>query len=105
MAQIIEVAADNAAALKLLESFIQSGNLNFLVGSGASSPAIRVAGSIESEINTLLASGDDHEANVRSIEFIEEIDKIQSELKSGPTAATMKVAQSYGDFVACIDKI
>jgi hypothetical protein len=77
MAQVVEVAADNAAAIKFLESFIQSGNLNFLIGSGASSPAIKVAGSIESEINALLATGNDAQANVKSIEFIEEIDKVK----------------------------
>ena len=56
MTEIVSIAADNEPAGKFLEPYFQSGNLSFLVGSGASAPAIKTAGAIESEINTLLAA-------------------------------------------------
>ncbi|MEH2484500.1 SIR2 family protein [Bradyrhizobium sp. AZCC 2230] len=105
MAQIIEVSADDVAATKFLESYIQSGNLNFLIGSGASSPAIKVAGTIEAEINDLIVAGNEAQADARCIEFIEQINKAQSALASATDPVTKKVAENYGDFISCIDQI
>jgi hypothetical protein len=55
MTEIVCIADDNQPAPKLLEPYLQSGNLSFLIGSGASYPAIKTAGNIEAEINSLLA--------------------------------------------------
>jgi len=105
MTDIVEVGADNAAAIKFLESFIQSGNLNFLIGSGASSPAIKVAGTIESEINALLAAGKDAEANQKSVQFIEQINKVQAQIKDGTDPNVKAVSERYAEFFACVDRI
>lgn len=105
MAQILEIGSDNVAATKLLESYIQSGNLNFLIGSGASSPAIKVAGTIEAEINELIEAGDEAQANAKCVEFIEQIGKAQSILALGVDTVTAKVAECYGGFISCVDQI
>jgi len=105
MAQLLEVGADNAAATKFLESYIQSGNLNFLIGCGASFPAIKVAGPIEAEINALLSQGKETEANIKSLEFIAAIDAAHDALVKNSKADVKAVAAAYGEFVACVDQI
>jgi hypothetical protein len=105
MAQLLEIDANNAAATKFLESYIQSGNLNFLIGSGASSPAIAVAGDIEADINKLLTDGKEAEANTKSLDFILQINKVNAALVAGPTADIGKVASDYAKFVSCVDQI
>ncbi|MFZ5682440.1 MAG: SIR2 family protein [Pseudomonadota bacterium] len=105
MAQLLDLDADNTAATKFLESYIQSGNLNFLIGSGASSPAIKVAGTIEADINKLLSGGKEPEANVKSLDFILDINKVNAALVAAPTANIAKVASDYAKFISCVDQI
>lgn len=105
MAHILEVETDSASASRFLESYIQSGNLNFLIGSGASSPAIKVAGTIEAEIDALIAAGEEAKANIRCVEFIEQIGKSSSMLASGSDAIAKAVSDNYAGFVSCVDQI
>jgi hypothetical protein len=105
MAHILDIDSDNAAATKFLGSYIQSGNLNFLIGSGASSPAIRVAGTIETELNALIEGGDDAKANAKCIDFIQQISKVQLAIASGTDAVTKKVLDNYSSFIAGLDQI
>src|SRR5262245_20277640 len=55
---------------KDLSRLCQSGNINFLFGSGASVPAIPLAGNIENEIRDLLEAGDDDAALARMRDFL-----------------------------------
>lgn len=57
---------------RLLRSF-QSGNINFLLGSGASLPAIPTAGPIEAEIAGLISAGRDEEAYAKMYAFLETV--------------------------------
>lgn len=64
MAKLTDVSIDkNSDELKttLIRAF-QSGNINFLIGSGASMPAIKVAGAIETEIQDCFESGSELDA-------------------------------------------
>ncbi|MGE0060963.1 MAG: SIR2 family protein [Xanthobacteraceae bacterium] len=84
----------------------QSGNLNFLIGSGASAPAIKTAGAIESEINQLLIKADEVGANKKCLEFIEQIDSVHTRILANTDDATIKnVTSSYSNFLTAIDKI
>jgi hypothetical protein len=107
MTEIVNLNSDNEPAAKFLEPYFQSGNLNFLIGSGASAPAIKTAGNIETDINTLLAANNDAEADKKSLDFITTISSVNSKLSmtwgSNPTIA--KVRKSYVDFLSSIDKI
>lgn len=105
MAQKLDIGTDNQAATKFLESFIQSGNLNFLIGSGASAPAVKVAGNVEAEINKLLGESKDAEANSKSVEFIEAIDKVQATLSATTANDAINVAGYYKSFVSTVDHI
>lgn len=106
MADVFNVTADGESASKLLESYIQSGNLNFLIGSGASFPAIAVAGDVEAEINGLLENGDEEGANRRCLTFVEEIDAVHSQMAAAAEGTAIHgVVESYKSFLSAIDRI
>lgn len=105
MVQRLDIGSDNEAAAKFLESYIQSGNLNFLVGSGASSPAIKIAGNIEAEINKLLSEKKDAQANIKSLDFIEAVDRVQALLSDKSPNDAKTVAGHYQSFISIVDHI
>jgi hypothetical protein len=107
MTEIVNLNSDNEPAAKFLEPYLQSANLNFLIGSGASAPAIKPAGNIETDINALLAANNDAEANKKSLDFITTISAVNSKISMmwGSISAITKVRQSYINFLSSIDKI
>lgn len=106
MAAAVQITVDDEDTSQLLRPYIQSGNLNFLLGSGASFPAITTAGNIEAEINAHLLLGEVADANLRAVELIEHIDGIHGSI---PTAAPgtdiHNVTESYKTFLSIIDHI
>lgn len=62
------------------ERIFQSANINFIIGSGASLPAINVLGSIESELETLVRAGDDSEYFSKSASFLQTVWKANNAL-------------------------
>jgi hypothetical protein len=109
MPDIVNLNSENDPAAQLLEPYLQSGNLNFLIGSGASAPAIKTAGNIEAEINVLLATKHEAEANKKSLEFITAISNANSKLSNtwgpAPPPAIVKARRNYINFLSSIDKI
>jgi hypothetical protein len=67
---------------RLVRSF-QSGRANFLIGSGASRPAIRTAGNIEAAIDHLFQSNDTEEANKKIYELLIDIQLPTNSLITG----------------------
>lgn len=106
MAETIELAADGEEATLVLGPYIQSGNLNFLLGSGASFPAIPTAGNIEAEINELLQAGDKEGAAHKCLELIEKIDAAHEAIGTAPTGSPVAtVTESYKSFLSTLDHI
>lgn len=106
MAKTIVLTDQSEDVGKTLASYVQSGNLNFLVGSGASMPAINVAGNIEKEINDLIRAGDAEAANLAALNFIEEIEDanedIVADIVDGETKTTF---DGYLGFLSNVDRI
>lgn len=106
MAKTTVLDVQNEDVGKLLASYVQSGNLNFLIGSGASMPAISIAGNIENEINELIEAGDDEAANLAALKFIEEIEDanedIVAKIVGGDTKTTF---DGYVEFLSNVDRI
>lgn len=102
MVSTIKLGPSNDDLLKVLEGYIQSGNLSFLIGSGASLPAIPSFGNIESEINQLLAQGKEKEANSMALDFIEGVEKKQWDQTN---ADTQKTQSSYVTFLRNVDQL
>ncbi|MGO8627715.1 SIR2 family protein [Rhizobium ruizarguesonis] len=91
---------------KLTESYVQSGNLNFLIGSGASMPAIKVAGNIEADINNLLIGGNVADADLMALEFIEELAETNVDLLADIDDQPIKdTLANYTDFLSVVDGI
>lgn len=92
---------------ELLTSYIQSGNINFLIGSGASCPAINTAGDIEEEINKLLQNSEETEANLKALSLIEKIHSVHEELENTEIddKETIQTLKGYTDFIKVIDNI
>ncbi|MFQ3457114.1 SIR2 family protein [Bradyrhizobium sp. UFLA01-814] len=109
MPEVINLNSENEPAAQYLEPFLQSGNLNFLIGSGASAPVIKTGGTIETDINALLAVNNEAEANKRSLDFITAISAANSKLSTtfgpAPSQAFVKVRRSYINFLSSIDRV
>lgn len=70
MAHILDLDALGDEVRKGLARSFQSGHINFLIGSGASLPAIGAAGPIEQAIAALFAAGKDQEAKAAMYGFL-----------------------------------
>jgi hypothetical protein len=105
MANSMVAEPDNANVCKVLEPYIQSGALNFLIGSGASFPAIATAGNIETEIDTLILLDEEEEADKKSFEFLEAINVVNRKLLTGVagSANDEAVKANYQRFVRTLD--
>ena len=73
MARIIELDKPDDEIGKTLSRSFQSAHVSFLIGSGASQPAIPTAGGIEQEIADLFEAGREDEARFRMYEFLASI--------------------------------
>lgn len=106
MARTLVLSDNPEDVRKLIESYIQSGNLNFLIGSGASMPAIKVAGNIEAEINSLLIGGNVADADLKALEFIEELAETNVDLLADIDDQTLaETLANYTDFLSTVDGI
>lgn len=104
MARTLSLSDQREEVRKLTESYIQSGHLNFLFGSGASMPAIKVAGNIEAEINGLLAANNTEDANVQALEFIQDLIDINADLVAEIDNCDIEsTLASYVDFISLLD--
>lgn len=90
-----------------LERHIQSAHINFLFGSGASMPAIQLAGTVEKEIDEDLANSRLNDANLKALEFIEELEYQHQFLPDSFTVGddTDETLQNYMKFLKAIDRI
>ncbi len=105
--EILELTEEPTAFIRTLERYIQSGHLNFLVGSGASRPAIGLAGDVEAQIDVQLALGDFDEANKIALDFIEELENQHRFLPNNymPGTPTDTTLSAYVEFLSSVDRI
>lgn len=98
---------DQADVARVLERHIQSAHINFLFGSGASIPAIQLAGTVEQEIDAHLAALRHEEANLEALNFIEELEYQHGFLPDAFTDGddTDITLQNYVYFLSAIDRI
>lgn len=105
MAQKISVTAEQTECDTILTKALQSGHINFLIGSGASLPAIKTAGDIETKLNGLLAN-DPEAFKVEKHKFLSEIQESTNALiekrVSQSNNATLK---EYQEFLGHVSRI
>lgn len=106
MAEKIILSDDSDEISKILESYFQSGNISFLIGSGASLPAVQVAGNIEAEINALIEDDELVEADLKALSFIEAIEERQILLSIGiGDDETTQTNSNYMEFLTALDRL
>lgn len=98
---------DDDETAKVLAPYIQSGNLNFLIGSGASLPAIKTAGDIEKKLDKLIKDGKTAEADCEMIGFIEAIGETYKQLNEEAVYPEDldETLNNYRSFISTIDQI
>jgi len=90
----------------VLRKSFQSANINFIIGSGCSSPAIEILGNIENAIQELLTSGNHDEADKQMCEFLQPFVASSIELMSDTEDSDRSLVQrNYESFIARISSI
>lgn len=107
MVQSQIISNDDEETAKVLAPYIQSGNLNFLIGSGASLPAIKTAGDIEKKLDKLIKDRKAEEADREMVSFIEAIGATYKQLKEDPIYSDDldETFNNYSNFISVIDQI
>src|ERR1700728_1374355 len=91
---------------KNLARSFQSGNVNFLIGSGASYPAIFPAGAVEQEIATLYDAGQEDAAYLKLYEFLAAIQTPTNNLITGVADANnTATVESYTEYLGIIEAV
>lgn len=106
MAKLINIDEENELALELLGDLFQSANINLLLGSGASLPAVPLAGDLESDLNKLISANAQEEANLALLDFIVAIEEQNRGMQRGDLSdeVTESIDQ-YKSLIAAIDQI
>lgn len=107
MANLLNIADDeNKRIDEMLFKLFQSTRLNVLVGSGASMPAITIAGNLEAEVQALYDAGDDDGATNRLYDFLLSINQSTTNLvNKTPDANILAVQNGYKGLFKNIEKI
>lgn len=121
MPKTIKIDSDLKAFESELVKAFQSGNLNFIIGSGASMPAIKVAGDIEIKIQDCFEEEGEEEAYKLIYSFLSDLQEPNAGLisdvplapKVGETSAQREARQeqlnstlqNYKDFISTIETI
>ena len=106
MARVFDLAAEAEDISKNLARAFQSGHVNFLIGSGASFPAVPSAGNVEKEIATLFEAGKKEEAYLKLYDFLVTIQTPTNKLIGGtPDDNNDKTASYYTDYLGIIESI
>ena len=106
MARVFDLAAQADDVSKMLARSFQSGHINFLIGSGASFPAIPSAGNAEKEIAALFEAGDEAAAYLKLYEFLLTIQLPTNKLIAGLADTKNDLTLSYyAEYLAIIEFI
>jgi hypothetical protein len=106
MARVLNLDTADEDVRKNLARSIQSANLNFLIGSGASYPAIPTAGAVEAKIASLLEGGNEDAAYLMLYEFLATIQAPTNSLiavANDPKNAT--TVANYSEFLEVLEAI
>ena len=99
----VEKEEDLKNFIEELRKVVQSTNINFLLGSGCSLPAIQVLGEIENKIQGLIDDGEVDKASKEIFDFLKIFPPISKELHSGKTKEkTEETNQNYISFLRSI---
>jgi len=103
MAKSIDIDKDKNDLIKILQKTVQSCNLNFLIGSGCSIPAIKALGPIEQEVETLYKENNETKAENKLADFLKPlIESTKQLIDNKPDAEHKTTIKNYSDFLKAI---
>lgn len=105
---ILKTLDENSAdeIKSMLITAFRSSHINFLIGSGASCPAIRLVGNVEREIDNLYERGDKNEADKKKYEFLVDIQSPTNALLNGRENKDIKITvHNYKKLLESIEMI
>ena len=106
MAKIINIDNDKNELIKSLQKAIQSANLNFLIGSGCSTPALQALGNIEQEIQKLIDDNKDNEADKKLAAFLNPfVTSTKQLIDNNFDDNHVKTQEYYTNFIQAISQI
>lgn len=106
MANLLNLDTADEDIRKNLARSIQSGNLNFLIGSGASYPAIPAAGAVEAEIASFFEAGNEDGAYLKLYDFLATIQAPTNSLIAGSGDGTItSTVANYTEYLGTIEAI
>jgi hypothetical protein len=106
MARVFDLAVAADDISKDLARSFQSANVNFLMGSGASWPAIPSAGTVEKEIAKLFDAGDEEGAYQKLYDFLSTVQTPTNSLINGVADASNEATvTNYSDYLGTIESI
>jgi len=106
MARVLRVDTDQETITKSLIRSFQSGHLNFMLGSGASLPAIPIAGAAEQEITALLEADNNVGAALRTFQLIATVQEPTNLLiRDTASAANTTTKDHYMRFLRVLETL
>lgn len=107
MAKLIQLTEDTKDVIAdILRSRFQSGHISFLIGSGASLPAILVAGDVEAEAQALFEEGKEQEAEKKLAGLLNSVNGPTNGLiNSVPNPDAVTTLENYKKFEGLIEQI
>ena len=106
MAKLFDIKSNETIVIDILRKTLQSGNVNFFIGSGCSFPSITVLGNIETELQDLLEKNETEAYYKKAAEFLKPIASFHTDLHSNTLDANAKsVIDNYKAFIRGLFKI
>lgn len=107
MSRMLNTSNDNDKEMlaTILQKAAQSANLNFIIGSGCSLPAIEVLGETENEIQERINVGKNDEAELLLFEYLEPFVRSVESMKGILVDEFADVLENYKEFLKVISKI
>lgn len=106
MAICTNIDTERKELIRELQKAVQSANLNFLIGSGCSLPAIKTLGTIEKDVQELINTGKDTEADKLIFEFLEPfIETTKALINSTLDTDQSSTIDNYRKFIEAISRI
>lgn len=96
---------DKETIATILQKATQSANLNFIIGSGCSYPAIDTLGNIEKKIQSLIDRGKQNKADRKLFGYLKPFVESVEMLRNTPDEAHAHVLERYKSFLGLISKV
>ena len=105
MAKTLNIDTNRTDVVDMLRRAIQSANINCIIGSGCSEPALNALGNIEAEIQALKTSGKTDEAEKKLFGFICPFLEVTGNLINKPDENIKKTVNEYKDFLDILSTV